>query len=302
MQSSSRRAFLMARRPPASPWEAFCQRLERLVSGRFEALAHVQGHGRARLIAEKATDLHHAQALCAEYGVVLALDGPMVREPDDRPVLWVDAGNGLASFERLEPGSASWFVQPGVMVGELEAVGFTQFATLSPCLTVAEWLADRQYWPHATGTLADSGLLFASVLLGDGTQAGLGPFGEANTRPLKGLRVQNLVSSLFRLVMDDDADACLAVGHWPARFRVDTLRPVGGRGVNLANLMAGHGGALGWLEWLVMQPVQGPEVIASMPGTLPGDLQPEIVALEAPAKRLDAAVKTLFDPEGRFPD
>lgn len=92
----SRRAFLFGRQTPRTPWDAFLQRLGRLVQGRLlnlpaEALrqgrAHSPGtHGpgpalttetpnRARLTPVHRDDVRQARALCAEYGVVLQLGG-----------------------------------------------------------------------------------------------------------------------------------------------------------------------------------------------------------------------------------
>ena len=101
----SRRAFLFGRQTPRTPWDAFLQRLERLVQGQVRNLrteapqqwrAHKLGtrasgpslatetpaHGpgvetpnRARLIPIHREDVRQARALCAEYGVVLQLGG-----------------------------------------------------------------------------------------------------------------------------------------------------------------------------------------------------------------------------------
>lgn len=295
MQSSSRRAFLTGRRPPRGPWQAFCRRLARVVKGHVDDLDPYEGFGRARLIAEQAADVHHARALCRESGVILAIEGlDSGAEQNARHVLWVEAGRGLSSFQPLEAGSDSWFVQPGVMVGELEAVGFQQFSSLPAHLTVAEWLADRTNWCFPGGHMADSGLVFASLLLDDGTVAGLGPFGQNNTRPLQGARLQQLVPALFQLAMSDDARWCLQHQPWPASFRLDTLCPADGRTINLANLVAGHGGALGWVEWVVLAPP-----VSAAPAGL-RTTGAGTVSNAAPARRLDNQVKHLFDPAGVF--
>src|SRR3546814_19171830 len=81
----------------------------------------------------------------------------------------------MSRCERLEAGSTKWFVQPGCLLGELEAAGFSQFADLPCHITVAAWLADRRLCDWDTGATGYSGLVHASVLLADGTLASLGP-------------------------------------------------------------------------------------------------------------------------------
>src|SRR5690606_37286712 len=114
------------------------------------------------------------------------------------------------------------------------------------------WLADRTLCDWDTGLTGHSGVVYASVLLADGVLAGLGPFGEQNTKPLEGARLQKLVSSLFQVSASSEAQACYQERRWPARYRLDALRPGDGHTVNLAHLLLGHGGDLGWLEWLVL--------------------------------------------------
>src|SRR5690606_4064732 len=93
---------------------------------------------------------------------------------DDQHVLWVDPGRDMSACQRLEANSTKWFVQPGCLLGELEAVGFSQFADLPCHITVAAWLADRVLCDWDTGSTAHSGLVYASVLLADGALVGLG--------------------------------------------------------------------------------------------------------------------------------
>src|SRR5690606_3260300 len=130
--------------------------------------------------------------------------------------------------------------------------GFSQFADLPCHITVAAWLADRTLCDWDTGETGCSGLVHASVLLADGTLASLGPFGEQNTKPLEGARLQNLVSSLFQVAAGSEAQACRHEPRWPARYRLDALFPVVGQTINLSHLLLGHGGDLGWVEWVVL--------------------------------------------------
>jgi hypothetical protein len=302
MQSSSRRAFLTGRRTSQSPWEAFCQRVRNTVAGTFFEFDKGAGLGSARLVPKQASDVHKARALCAEYKVVLALDGvPHAGRLNEQPVLWVEPGRDLGACQRLEPGSSKWFVQPGCLLGELEAVGLTQFADLPCHITVAAWLADRSLCDWPVGETGKSGLVHASVMLADGSNVSLGPFGETNTKPLQGARLQRLVPSLFQLSAGADAQACRQHRLWPARYRLDALQPAAGQGINLAQLLLGHGGDLGWVEWVVI------DEQAAQPGSEPAyadrysSSRAGACDLAVQAGELDTQVKALFDPSDLFP-
>lgn len=302
MESRSRRAFLTGRRLSQSPWEAFCQRLRRAVSGTFFEFGAQEDIGSGRLIPKLAGDVHHARALCAEYGVLLALDGvPHAARLDDQPVLWVEPGRDMAGCQRLEPGSPKWFVQPGCLLGELEAAGLRQFADLPCHITVAAWLADRTLCDWDAGETYKSGVEHASVLLADGSSVGLGPFGENNQKPLSGLRLQQLVPALFQLAAHPDAQACRDAGSWPGRYRLDALLPAAGQTANLAHLLLGHGGDLGWVEWIVLdEQLAQPQPEAPYAQRYSSQKRGQ-GELGARAADLDARIKALFDPGYRFP-
>ncbi|WP_345797103.1 hypothetical protein [Castellaniella sp. MT123] len=294
MQSPSRRAFLVGRRAEQSPWDAFLTRLRRVAQGQVYEFS--TSAGSARLIPTHMQDVYHARALCHEHGVTLALDGiPSAEVLDDSPVLWVEPGTAMARHERMGPGDSRWFVQPGCLIGELEAAGLPQFRDQPPHLTVAAWLADRRSCDWARGRTADSGLVHALVLLSDGTQANLGAFGVDNRKPLGNMRVQSMIPRLFELsaamsVPGDDGAV------WDSRYRLDALRPAEGRTVNLAHLLLGHGGELGWVEWLVFDERQGSPAdrpYESRYGQRPGP--------DAASQAQDDAVRALFDPDGLFP-
>src|SRR3546814_9048757 len=86
-------------------------------------------------------------------------------------------------------------------------------------------------WPHGWPTArfaigppdrqASQGLVHASVMLADGSNISLGPFGENNKKPLQGARLQQLVPSLFQLAGGAEAPACHSGLRWPARYRLD---------------------------------------------------------------------------------
>ncbi|NYT58909.1 hypothetical protein H0A65_08225 [Alcaligenaceae bacterium] len=302
MQSNSRRAFLTGRRTAQSPWKAFCQRLRNTVEGNFYEFDGNEDIGSARLVPKKAADVHKARALCAEHGVLMALDGvPHAARLDEQAVLWVDPGRDMSMCQRLEPGSTRWFVQPGCLLGELDAVGFSQFADLPCHITVAAWLADRVLCDWDTGATGASGLVHASVLLADGTVASLGPFGEQNKKPLEGARLQKLVASLFQLSAGPEAQACRAESRWPARYRMDALFPADGKTVNLAHLLLGHGGDLGWVDWLVFdeQLVQPQVELPFAQRFTAGRAQ--VAGLATQTGDLDMRMKYLFDENEYYP-
>ena len=297
MVSSSRRAFLMGRRPPQTAWQAFGSRLAARVQGSFLQLDDAEGHEQARLAPDSSADVHIALTLAAEYGITLGLDGvPLAAEPQG-PTLWLAPGRQMARCERLEPGSPLWFVQPGCLLGELEAHGFAGLAHLPAGMSVGAWLADRRLHAWPAGRTALSGLRHCSVLLADNTQAALGPFGEANRNPLDSLRLQQLIPALFQLMSRPDTQALLQgewPGHeWPGRYRLDALQPAAGDGINLAHLMLGHGGDLAWVEWLVLD-----ENLQA--GADPDDWCWPGEGQSWQAQDVDSQVKALFDPTDRF--
>src|SRR5690606_35051284 len=114
--------------------------------------------------------------------------------------------------------------------------------------SVACWLADRSMCDWPAGHTALSGITHMSVLLADGTSVVLGPFGAQEQRPLTPA-LRRLVSDLFLLSSGSQGQACKAESQWPARFRLDALTPSDAQNVNLAHLLLGHGGQLGWIEW-----------------------------------------------------
>ncbi|MFT0533018.1 hypothetical protein ACMHYJ_09340 [Castellaniella hirudinis] len=294
MPSPSRRAFLSGRRAQRSPWDDFLSRLRRGADGQVFDFATAAGS--ARLVPANMQDVYRARSLCLEHGVTLALDGiPASAALDDMPVLWVEPGAAMARHERLGPDDSRWFVQPGCLIGDLEAAGLPQFCDQPPHLTVAAWLADRRACDWDRGCTADSGLVHAMVLLSDGTQANLGAFGVDNRKPLDNLRVQAMIPRLFELQAGVQ-DAAEDGPEWAARYRLDALAPAQGQTVNLAHLLLGHGGELGWVEWLVFDQRAGRPADRAYParyGNRPGP--------DAAAQARDEAIRQLFDPDSLFP-
>ncbi|EHK65866.1 hypothetical protein [Achromobacter arsenitoxydans] len=285
----SRRAFLLGRRPVQTPWAAFVQRLALVCQGEVRDLGE-GGAGGACAILTPARDADVAQArkLCAEYRVALTLegaDGP--HAPASGPQLRVDPVL-LAGLARLEGDAPRWRAEPGVTLAALARAGVRQFAGLPGDMTLAQWLAAPAPWP--AGRCAASGLLSVDVLLADGVEESLGPFGESDVQPLRSATVQRLVPSLFQLASGGDAFATNDGYHWLGRYRLDALKPQAPATVNLAHLMLGHGGTLAW--------VQGAVLTDAAAWTQTG---PELETPGLATFRLDGKVKALFDPEGRFP-
>ncbi|HLV27937.1 MAG TPA: hypothetical protein VKY60_02310 [Burkholderiaceae bacterium] len=327
MQSEGRRAFLRGRRPASTPWEQFYSRLRTVAAGEVTLLETASDRPAARLLVQRPADVHHALRLCREHGVCLALDGVPSTASQPGPVLWLRPGRDLSACRRLEPTSNRWFVQPGCLLGELEAAGLTAFAEMPAHLTVAAWLADRSLCNWATGSTASSGLVHASALLGDGVSVSLGAFGTENRKALDNLRLQKLIPSLFSLASGCDGNTCAERATWPARYRLDALLPARQDTLNLSHLLLGHGGDLAWVEWVVIDadladPAAGANVPLELPGVeaelfeddsdygdgysmgggdLGGSGPCEQVNLIRAAQEIDAGVKALFDPEGVFP-
>lgn len=284
----SRRAFLLGRQRPSTPWEAFVQRLGRGVAGRVQGLEG-SGPPQARLLPVHRDDVRYARTLCAEYGVALRLGTTRHRESYEGCVLEVDPTPLTGLSNSAENGQ--WLAQPGCLLGELAAVGLLQFQHAPPEWTLAAWMASPQQW--APGETADSGVIGVEVLLSDGTIEMLGPFGESDLRPLQSATVQRLVPALFQLSSSVDARVCRTAAYWHCCYRLDALQPMPPFEVNLGQLLLGHGGGLAWVESVVL---------------VPGRLQLEPPRLEVPpesevmnaAYRLQRRIKDVFDPTNLY--
>lgn len=293
----SRRAFLLGRRPVQTPWAAFVQRLALVCQGKVRDLGEGGADGAcAMLTPVREADVVQARKLCAEYRVVLELEGaagPFA--PSARPRLRVDPVL-LTGLTRLDGDAPRWRAQPGVTLAELASAGLRQFAGLPGDMTLAQWVAAPASWP--AGHCAASGLAAADVLLADGVEETLGAFGETDVQPLRSATVQRLVPALFQLASGGDAFATHDGYHWLGRYRLDALKPEAPATVNLAQLLLGHGGTLAWLQGAVLTdaPPGDAAEAESGPASRPGPAAPGLATV-----RLDGRVKTLFDPDGNFP-
>ncbi|ALM84733.1 hypothetical protein [Bordetella sp. N] len=295
-----------------------------------------------------AVDVRVARELCAEYGVVMALAETRGEAPG-RLCLWVDP-RSLNSLRRLDDGLPStaapaagpvapaatsvapeppaaaaamamgsrWRAGPGVTMATLAQAGLEQFAGLPGEMTVAAWLASRAYAATGPGLACPPGLISADVMLADGALETLGPFGASGGVPLRSGTGQALIPALYTLSTRANAERCRAQAAWLARYRLDALTPPPPAEANLAGLLAGHEGALAWLESAVLQatpPATGGAagIGAPDPSATPlpasagggGDASQdsaETSPYTADARALDAYIKDAFDPAGMYPD
>ncbi|WP_233233710.1 hypothetical protein [Bordetella sp. LUAb4] len=260
-------------------------------------------------------DVRVARELCAEYGVAMALAGTRAAAPGC-PCLWVDP-RSLNTLRCLDDGlpSSTLGVQyahagqgpglrfraaPGVTMATLAQAGLTQFAGLPAGLTVAAWLAGREHVAVSPGLACPPGLVSVDVMLADGALETLGPFGASGGVPLRSGTGQALIPALYTLSTRAGAAWCRAQAAWPARYRLDALTPPAPAEANLAGLLAGHEGALAWVDSVVLQAVTpsdsgGQAGVADM-------VSAESVPYAAQARALDANIKDAFDPAGLYPE
>ncbi len=352
---ATRRAFLLGRRPPETPWAAFLRRLRRTCEGELRTLDTATAPaGAARWAPATAADVRVARELCVEYGVILALADTR-GDVAGRPCLWVEP-RGLDTLVGLAPGldacldlapahatpvtapghspatplarPSRWRAGPGVTLAALARAGLARFATLPGEMTVAAWLASRACMDAAPGRACPPGLFSIDVLLADGAAETLGPFGAGAGLPLRSASGQALIPALYTLSTRADTAWCRAQADWPARYRLDALAPPPPAEANLAGLLAGHEGALGWVESVVLLSDGAATVAASCAigaaaGTGAGseggseavaealteaateavtETVTETVTYTAQARALDAHVKDIFDPAGLYPD
>ena len=296
MHSESRRAFLSGRRQikQVSAWDQFCLQL----SQKAEGEKVITGEEQMRFVPETPADVHHARNLCGQHQVTIGLEGvPHRHHEDTLETLWIDPKK-LNQFQILQAEAGQWFVQPGCLLGELSQAGLQGLAAWPADWTIAAWLLDRHSQSWRTGHTHLSGVIHASLLMDDGTVSSLGAFGQNNTKPLNTPRLRQLVPQLFQLQTGQAGQACLAQPTWSARYRLDALQPVqADRDLNLAHLLLGSGGDLGWLEWVVLDA----RVLADV--GLYEQAQAGVVSeksLQILAMDVDMEMKQCFDPKGCF--
>lgn len=283
---TSRRRFLFGRsQTQEDDWFTFLAQLRRCCEGEVKPLTAKSG----RLVPKQLDDIFQARALCLEHGVCLALSGlPLSLVDESRQVLSVQAGSAWGTLMPLGEGGV-WRVQAGCPIAGMRAAGLIGRQVPDSVENLAQWLAVvARHEPD----LSAFGLVSVEWLFADGTIEVLGAFGSQDSQPLHSLRAQQTVPKLFECVMQPVVQRAIVAKRWPWLFRLDALS---GPQVNLAHLMLGHGGALGWLiaatfdKEAVVQSASEPEIDASV--LLTGNER---------SIDLDASVKQIMDPEGIF--
>ena len=296
MHSESRRAFLSGRRKveQVSAWDQVCLQLSQKAEGEKTITGEEQMH----FVPETPADVHHARNLCVQHQVMIGVEGVPHRHHDDTlATLWIDPKK-LNQFQILQAETGQWFVQPGCLLGALSNAGLKGLAAWPAEWTIAAWLLDRYSQSWHTGHTHLSGVIHASLLMDDGTVSSLGAFGQNNTKPLNTARLRQLVPQLFQLQSSQVGQACLDQPIWEARYRLDALQPAQpARDLNLAHLLLGSGGDLGWLEWVVLDAhVLADEGLYEQ--SQAGVLREK--SLQIPAMDSDMEMKQCFDPKGCF--
>ncbi len=274
----------MGRRTPANPFEQFCARLSRTCLGSVRtepSIARAVGAPQAWLTPVRPEDVAHARALCQEYRVALMLDGGKHPAACTQATLWVTPQPAGATFSLVDSQAGVWRADAGCTVEQLKETGVFAGMGLAPELTLAQWFAwpatvrgavpgDKQGGCHPRSSLPDAVRLIeqAEVMLADGTVEVLGPFGATAQAPLRSLTVQRLVPKLFELAASDAAQCCAQLIPWPACYRLNTLIATATHEPNLAQLLFGHQGRLGWVQalWL-RQPSEVFDLRFSAPDT-----------------------------------
>mgnify|MGYP002134155747 CR=1 FL=1 len=305
---TSRRAFLVGRRTPATPFEQFCARLTRMALGtvRIEAFNAASGQTRqAWLKPLRPEDVAHARALCREYGVALALDGGERTTSGEQATLWVSPQTEGAAFSQTGAQTGVWRADAGCTVAQLKETGLFDQMALEPELTLAQWFAwpagtQRAHDPEALILVAAQMIERVEVLLADGTVEVLGPFGANSQAPLRSLTVQRLVPKLFELAASEAAQRCAQLTPWPARYRLNALMATPEHEPNLARLLVGHQGRLGWVQTLWLKCAEAPpqgQRWAQASEQANAQHSEQDIAL---ASHLDQELKHILDPFGVF--
>lgn len=291
MQNPSRRAFLGGKTPQLPPWEQFLLELKRKTQGSVSALEG--GSAQALCTVAVSTDVYHARQLCQTFGVKLYVGrGQELSEDVFEPVLWLD----VAALNQLMPvheDKKQWFMQAGVTVAQLREVGFAIPSEVPASMWVIEWLGCKQYQSYALEHLEHSGIVHASLLMADGSLSSLGLFGVKNTKPLNTPTLRAVVPQLFQLANTSLVEELLSLPQWPAQYRLDIFNAANSS-LNLAHLLLGAKQDLGVLDWVVLDQTQWQAAPFGL------ELVELPIEQQVSAQELDAAVKTLFDPELLF--
>ena len=265
--STSRRSFLFGRSLKADdPWLRFLARLKRTCQGRVSLLDR-DGVPGARLEPARLEDVLHALSLCREYDVCMALEGvPIPNADKQRPMLEVEAGRAWGSLTPL--GEGLWRVQAGCPIEVMRAAGLAPAPAAESVRNAAQWISMLEVHPRVGG-LECYGVEAVECLYPDGSIEVLGLFGVHDSQPLRSMAAQRCVPALFQLTMHplvEQVSLQVQSGSepsWPLAFRLDALMSLPGSNVNLAHLMLGHRGCLGWVVAMHYRADQQGHVIMS---------------------------------------
>ncbi len=294
---------------PVAPWDQFCARLARSCLGPVRLDRADDGHrqqAQAWLEPRRPEDVGHARALCLEYGVSLVLVGCARPASAQRAILWVAPLTQGAKFDLVDAQLGLWRVDAGCKLSDLQDTGLFVALSQAADTTVAQWFASAVTDCGVEQGSASCSVERAEVMLADGTIEILGPFGATAQSPLRSLTVQRMVPRLFELAGSELALRCAQVTPWPARYRLDALSAENGREPNLAQLLLGHQGRLGWVQTLwLRKPTQSAGAMAdeARAVAMPAATAQRAVFLEGLlelAAQLDQELKHILDPRAVF--
>lgn len=239
----------------------------------------------------------------------MALDGLPLGGPDARrPVLQVGAGKAWGTLTRV--GDQVWRVQAGCPVQVMQAAGLEiqTWGGLSSQANLAQWIALLPLnW--SPGALARDRIEAIECLYPDGSIEVLGRFGVMDSQPLRSMAAQRSVPSLFQLTLDPWIEQWIqadgdteARRQWPLCYRLDALMARAGVDINLAHLLLGHRGSLGWVIAAHIRAAgacesSGP--VSSVACESPIDLDDQADRPDQ-AREIDMKIKHAMDPDMVF--
>lgn len=315
-QPTSRRSFLFGRSfRDDDPWLRFLARLKRSCEGSV-SLVRRESAPMARLVPSRQKDVYHALSLCKTYRVCMALDGlPLTGVDLLRPVLQVEAGRAWATIMPMGEqtmGEQIWRVQAGCSLEAMRAAGINVYAPGLPAQTsLAQWFALLQ--PDSPpGTLDRYAVQAIEWLYPDGSIEVLGQFGVQDSQPLRSIAAQRSIPKLFQLTADPwieqwsqaVAGQIVLQQHvrWPLHYRLDALMSQFGSSVNLAHLLLGHRGSLGWVIAAHMRQVPPEDQVPVLNHQQSDVEKGQVQSRGRPeqAHQIDQKIKYAMDPDEVF--
>ena len=298
---ASRRAFLTGRPMP----NADVQALLRLTQSMPGALLDVGGGAAspvARVSPTNAAQVRMLLQWCTQLklqlvpaGVCLGLDDPLENEllrPADLysrvsptvPTICIDVRRHLTQLAP-EEGGRVWRAGPGCTIGELPtaiADDLLSHPDVHAGQTLASWFARSGCSRY---------LQAVDVMLSDGSLERFGPLGAGGVPSVRSPIAKRLIPALFQMLCEPLAQAWCTSDNWPLRYRLDAIRVDQRRVPDMARLLAGSRGTLGWVEEFTFDTAHAVETAGA---AAQSGCHPEALALER-------RIKALFDPSDIFP-